>query len=102
MRGKLIVLSCLLLSGFAQPGAAALIGYWPLNEGGGTQVVDRSGSGHNGTIEGATWASPGWNGKGACLDFDGANDLARIPDATDLVFADDASYALTAWVYVKT
>ena len=101
MRGKLIVLSCLFLLAIAQSASADLIGYWPLNEGGGTQVTDRSGSGHNGTIEGATWATPGWNGKGACLDFDGSNDLARVPDAADLVFASDDAYALTAWIYVK-
>ncbi|MHC4519986.1 MAG: LamG domain-containing protein, partial [Planctomycetota bacterium] len=100
MRGKLIIPICLFLLGLTTPGAADLVGYWPLDEGSGSQVVDRTGNGHTGTIEGATWTTPGWDGKGACLEFDGANDLVRIADAPDLQFGSDAAYALTAWVNV--
>ncbi len=102
MRGKLIVAVCLILLCAAQPGVADLVGYWPLNEGGGTQVIDQTGNGHTGTIEGATWTSPGWNGKGTCLEFDGVNDLVRVPDAEDLRFGAADAYALTAWVNFTT
>ncbi|MCC7555851.1 MAG: discoidin domain-containing protein, partial [Methanoculleus marisnigri] len=102
MQGKLVPLVCLVVFGFAQHGAAALIGYWPLDEGSGDGVFDRTGNGHNGTIEGATWASPGWDGKGVCLDFDGAGHLVRIADAQTLRFSSEAAYALTAWVHVNS
>ena len=32
-----------------------LVGYWPLNEGSGNTVQDRSPNANNGTINGATW-----------------------------------------------
>jgi len=32
-----------------------LVSYWPLDEGTGTQVTDKTGRGHHGTIHGATW-----------------------------------------------
>jgi len=32
-----------------------LVGYWPLDDGGGIQVTDKSGHGNHGTIDGATW-----------------------------------------------
>ncbi|MBD2600506.1 MULTISPECIES: sulfatase-like hydrolase/transferase [Microcystis] len=32
-----------------------LVGYWPLNEGSGNIVTDKTGKGSNGTINGATW-----------------------------------------------
>ncbi|MDJ1185569.1 lamin tail domain-containing protein [Roseofilum casamattae] len=34
---------------------SGLVGYWPLDEGEGTQAADRSGSGYDGKIDGATW-----------------------------------------------
>lgn len=36
-----------------------LVGYWKMDEGTGTTATDTSGGGNNGTISGATWASPG-------------------------------------------
>ncbi|MHC4750412.1 MAG: LamG domain-containing protein, partial [Planctomycetota bacterium] len=50
---------------------AGLEGHWKLDEGSGSSASDGSGKGRNGTISGATWISPGWDGTGSCLDFDG-------------------------------
>jgi len=37
----------------------------------GTIAADSSGNGLDGTVSGAVWANPGWDGTGHCLDFDG-------------------------------
>jgi hypothetical protein len=58
----------LILSAGAQAG---IKGYWKLDEGSGTVAGDSSGNGLDGTISGAMWASPGWDGTAFCLDFDG-------------------------------
>ena len=67
MWGKAVVLSCLALL-FSVTGTvrAELVGHWRLDEGTGGQVVDATGRGHDGTINGATWSSPGSNGKRTC------------------------------------
>jgi hypothetical protein len=48
-----------------------LVALWNFDEGSGTTAADSSGNGHDGTISGATWTSPGAEGTGFCLDFDG-------------------------------
>ena len=55
----------------ATPTDPSLVGWWMFNEGNGPTAVDSSGSGLDGTISGAAWVSPGSNGAGSCLDFDG-------------------------------
>lgn len=55
---------------------AGLLGYWPLNEGGGTVTSDRSGNARDGAISGAVWASD--PERGTSLSFDGADDFVSI------------------------
>jgi hypothetical protein len=99
MDRKVIVSLCLAaVLGAARPTWAALIGYWPLDEGAGAQAVDASGKGHNGTLNGATWAGPGWDGQGTCLQFDGVDDWVEVPSTADLRFSATARYTLAAWV----
>ncbi|WP_169307115.1 LamG-like jellyroll fold domain-containing protein [Ferrimonas sediminicola] len=74
---------------------AGLVGYWPMDEGGGSQLLDASGSGLVGSISGALWA-PGWAGSG--LYFDGIDDLVSISHQPQLAFASGASFSLSAWV----
>lgn len=63
---------------------AGLIGYWPIDEGTGETVSDRSGSGNAGTIFGATWAiSPPVDDR----DDDG------LPDAEDGCPDDPAKFS---------
>jgi len=50
---------------------AGIEGHWKFDEGSGTVARDSSGNGRDGTISGASWAGPGWDGTGFCLDFDG-------------------------------
>jgi hypothetical protein len=44
---------------------------WSFDEGSGDVATDGSGNGLDGVISGAAWVSPGSNGEGSCLDFDG-------------------------------
>ncbi len=99
MCGKLVIsLSLALVLGATGTVSAELIGHWPLEEGAGSQAADVTGRGHNGAIDGATWVSPGWNGEGACLQFDGANDLVAVPHADDLRFGANSAYTIVAWI----
>ncbi|MCX5644525.1 MAG: discoidin domain-containing protein [Phycisphaerae bacterium] len=84
--------------GAAHSARAGLIGYWPLSDGAGGQAIDKSGKGHNGAINGATWVTPGSDGRGACLQFNGSSARVEVPHANDLRFAATATYTLAAWV----
>jgi hypothetical protein len=48
-----------------------LVALWNFDEGSGDTAADSSGNGLDGAISGATWTSPGADGTGSCLDFDG-------------------------------
>lgn len=75
-----------------------LIGYWPMDEGSGTAVVDRSGNNNTGTLSGASWES-GANCKvGGCLIFDGVNDYVSIGSAN----ISPSYITVSAWINVKS
>jgi hypothetical protein len=96
---RAMILICLVaVPGMASRVSAGLVGYWPLDEATGGKVLDASGKSHDGTINGATRATPGWNGQGACLLFNGSNARVEVPDAADLRFSATARYTLAAWV----
>jgi glucose/arabinose dehydrogenase len=78
----------------APPPAAGLVGAYSFNEGTGTTLTDRSGTGNNGTISGATWSAAGRNG--GALSFDGVNDQVTVADASSL---DVPRMTLGAWVF---
>ncbi|MGE5293634.1 MAG: LamG-like jellyroll fold domain-containing protein [Solirubrobacterales bacterium] len=101
MRQRVVFCLCLVwLLGTTGTVSAELVGHWRLDEATGGQVVDATGRGHDGTINGAAWSVPGWHDRGACLLFDGANDVVEVPDAEDLRFGANAAYTLAAWVNV--
>ncbi|MFH1719124.1 MAG: LamG domain-containing protein, partial [Planctomycetota bacterium] len=68
---KLIYLaSFLLIFALVADASADLLGYWGLDENGGTNAADSSGNANDGTIIGATWTT----GKaGSALRFDGVD-----------------------------
>lgn len=76
---------------------ATVVAGWLFEEGAGNKIVDSSGNGNAGDIEG----SPGWvNGKfGKALDFDGSGDHVIIPDSNSLELAE---LTLAAWVYLRS
>ena len=65
----------------------------PLDEGSGRIAADVVG-GHDATIHGAQWVTPGKYG--AALAFDGVNDRVSIRDGADLDFED--GFTIEAWV----
>ena len=73
---------------------AALLGYWPLDEGSGTTTADASGK-LVGRINGAVWTT----GKfGSALRFDGANAVLDLPNTPELDRLQRGDYTLAAWV----
>lgn len=71
-----------------------LLAHWPMNEGSGTSIFDRSGNNYTGTITGATWTTPGYTGSGSVLNFDGTGDYV---DFGDLFYLDTFSISLRVY-----
>jgi hypothetical protein len=75
-----------------------LVAAYGFNEGAGTTLADQTGTGHTGTISGATWTAQGRFG--SALTFDGVNDWVTVNDANDLDFT--TAFTLEAWVFPTT
>jgi hypothetical protein len=75
------------------PGAPTPIGMWSFDEGSGATAADSSGSGLDGAIVGAAWVSPGSDGTGSCLDFDGQGSLVDLGNF-DVTTGDGLTIAL--------
>ena len=73
---------------------AGLVAAYSFNEGTGSTVGDASGTGNDGTIEGATWSTSGKHG--GALEFDGTAKVT-IADAPSLRLT--TGMTLEAWVY---
>jgi hypothetical protein len=69
-----------------------LVGYWPFEEGVGTNAGDMSGSNNGGTITGATWVD---GKRGKALSFNGSS--TYLSAATVPVTATD-NWTMSAWV----
>ncbi len=78
-RNAIISLCLATVLGLVGPTWGGILGYWPLDEGTGGQVLDASGKGHNGGLNGATWTTPGWDGRKSCLLFNGTNARVEVP-----------------------
>jgi hypothetical protein len=76
------------------PIASTPVGYWPMEEGSGTSIVDASGHGNHGSVlGGATWA-PGQIG--LALILDGVDDHAQVPNSATLDIT--SQITLATWV----
>lgn len=75
--------------------APGLKAAYAFNEGSGSAVVDLSGFGNGGTINGATWTSQGRFG--SALQFNGTSALVTVPDAPSLRLT--TAMTLEGWVY---
>jgi len=79
---------------------SGLVGWWPLQEGGGAKAFDASGYGNHGTLTNMDPATD-WTvtEKGRALDFDGVNNFvqATIPGATPL-----SAMTVLGWFKVTT
>jgi hypothetical protein len=74
----------------AGPPTLGLIGYWNFDEGSGTVAHDSSGSGYNGTVNGATWTSGKIN---SALNFNGPTSDVLTPG-----IALGNAFSISAWV----
>lgn len=70
-----------------------LVGYWPLDEGGGGTAFDRSVYGKNGTLVGNTHSVV--SDRGRVMSFDGSGDYISVGHDESLIFAD---YSISFWV----
>ena len=78
------------------PSEGSLVGYWNLNEGSGNIAYDRSGSGNDGTIHGATRVDNGCCEK--ALSFDGVDDYVETNPAS----FQSNDITVEAWIYPKS
>jgi len=73
---------------------ANLVGWWRMDETGGTLVADSSGLGNNGTNIGGVTIVPGWLNNG--LSFDGIDDKVIVPDNASLRLP--GAFTVESWV----
>ena len=85
----------------AGPGPPAppdsMAGYWPFEEGSGSQTADRSGHSVAGTISGATWVVDPM--RGHVLSFDGDGDEVHVP--AFVAELGKGSFTIAAWVKIS-
>jgi len=81
-----------------QPGH--LIGYWRLNESGGTAADDSSPYGHDGQASGVAWGADGIGDDATAAAFDGINDLVDLYSAGLSSAFDGAAGTLMIWARV--
>jgi hypothetical protein len=97
MRNQIMCAAVLLAAVLASSALAvdpSLVAWYTFDEGSGTTAHDWA-NGHDGTINGATWAA----GKvGGALSFDGVSDYIDVPDDPSLRFTQNSSFTLCAWV----
>ena len=78
------------------PGAVA---YYDYESGSGSTLVDQSGNGNDGTINGATWTTESQYGSYG-LSFDGTDDYVDISSAAGAVT--DGDFTLGTWTYIPS
>lgn len=82
-----------------QPDRTGLIGYWSLDDGGGSIAGDSSGNGKDGTLKNMDAATDWVAGRyGGALEFDGTDDYVEIPDMDAVTDAADDVYTMSAWI----
>jgi len=92
---RFIFITILFVS-FAAPQffAQTLVGWWKMDEGSGTALLDSSGNGNNGTtVGGPTWVS---GVDGLAINLNGTTQYATVPDAATLDIT--TAITLAAWI----
>ncbi|MHC4494231.1 MAG: hypothetical protein ACYSYM_00240 [Planctomycetota bacterium] len=89
-----VLVLALATTSVGQDIAEGLVGYWPLDEGGGTTTADASGNGNDGTLNAPKWDA----GKfGSALNFDGVDDYVDLGNPPILDFG-TGDFTVSAWV----
>ncbi|MDD2706605.1 MAG: CehA/McbA family metallohydrolase [Verrucomicrobiae bacterium] len=95
--GRFIFCLCVGLAGLALGAeSGGLVGYWPLDEGQGAVVHDRSGGNHDGRLAGASWLR---EGSLAVLNFD-PGQYVTIPHQE--TFNVTEAFTISAWINLTT
>ena len=86
---------------YSAPDETGLVGYWKMDEGGLTNVIDYSGNGNNGTNVGGATSTNGV--VGGALSFNGLHttDGTRISLSTSAPFTNMAAITIAAWCKLK-
>jgi len=90
----LVLVLSLAVAGPAQTADPGLIGWWKLENEGDAAVLDYSGNGHGGTIQGSPEFVPGVYGQ--ALEFHGDPDYVSIDGYKGLLGG--AAFTVTAWI----
>ena len=91
-RNAVIVLIVTLM-GLTTPASADLVGWWRFDEGSGAVTADASGHGLDAAVEGPVWTE---GQSGSALQFNGSEDLVRIPP-----FTTGRAQTLAAWIKIE-
>lgn len=87
----------------ARPGAdsekAGPVGWWKLDESGGSTAANAAGNNLMGELHGQPRWTPEAGGHGGALEFDSQRDWVEFPDSTDLDFRNGLSVAV--WVKAR-
>ena len=75
-----------------------LLGYWPFDEGSGTEAADASGKNNRAAVRGAVWVA---GVRGGALDFDGVAAFVDYGTSKDFNFAAGAPFTFSGWVRTK-
>jgi prepilin-type N-terminal cleavage/methylation domain-containing protein len=81
--------------------ADGLVGYWPLEEGAGTQVVDLSGNTNTGTGGTIGWASSGCV-SGKCITAATGNTVVSVPFSGSTPLDLHTNFTMASWVKINT
>ena len=92
-----------LILDYRHPLARGLVGWWPMNEGGGTRVNDISGNGNHGAFgnitQGPTSGRTG-GALGGAVRMDGSDDQITVPTSKSLAVLGDIT--LCAWINITS
>ena len=72
-----------------------LVAEWHFDEGSGSVLVDSSGNGNDGVINGATWVG---GVSGSALSFDGVDDYVEVPHDSSLDFG-YGDLSISSWMH---
>lgn len=85
---------------FGNAELAGLVGWWKLDETGGTVAVDSSGNGHNGTLRGNPVWRPQAGRIGGAIELGGHGDFVKIDNESAFDFTGQITIA--AWVNIMS
>ena len=96
--GCLVVLVSLVLVSVSSTADAGLVAWWKMNDEGTGTVIDSSGNGHDGTLNGDAQFVQGIDHE--AMEFDGAGDYITMPGYKGVVGdgSSSAAFTISAWI----